>query len=606
MARENPANSRKAYIRYVIDFLNQNVHILIKKGFHSVNTLKAREKNFKKFTDHSEKKFFKAFHFTTTPETDTLDQIQKAFDIPVSFGKFEFELEKGNVEFAKFIEELQEKKISQPERNDNEKQEINSDQLTEDKEQIYVKGGQWTKPTFYVPTFCILILSSFFFYKYKIASSYEINVFTQDNLLFDTTAGSYNILLLPFQSLGKPQIGKAGIENTIITRLIDMNDKDKLNLQIKFDTIDHIHGYAQAEALGKKLHAHLAIWGDFYENDKSENEACLKFINISSKNLVLGGKEKGDSGIEKMISLSEVMQGKLQKDVDYIIYWVAAFHASDKKDYMKALGFFVKIERTGNVTDQLFGVMAGYYFILECYDQSEMYYEKAIQLNSSDAIYHMNYAVLLLQRSKNKSKAKEEFERALQIDSNIVELQVDYANILYAEFGEKDKAKLHYQKALQIDSKNIMLRNNYATFLERLYDNYEDAIKYLNAQLKINSNDFDAQDYLAFLLATKTKDSLGAKEHYEMAIKINPNNAPSHLNYANLLFLKFNDSIGAKTNYESAIAINPKFAYAHFNYALLLMKKFRKLNEARNQYLIAIREDPTFKNKVIEMCLGIK
>ena len=384
---------------------------------------------------------------------------------------------------------------------------------------------------------------------------------------FDTSKGSYNILFFPFQPLEKCQFKKTDIESTIITRLNDMSYTDNLNLQVIYDTIDCIRTYVEADSIGKKFNANLVIWGDLYEHCSSDNkEACLKFINISSQNFIPGIKNKGESGIENMASLSEVREGKLQKDIDYIIYWVAASRAFSKEDYTIALKHFKKIENFDNATYELFFNIATCNYYLHHLDDVKKYLEKVLEMNPNYSPAISNYVILL-----DKENAKKYFEKCIKKYPNNISLLNNYANFLQDKnFNDKESAKAQYAKALSINPSNAILHNSYANFLQ---DN---------------------------------NDTANAKKHYKQALRLNPNFAVAHFNYALLLVKKFNNREDAKEHFEEALNIDPSNAIFHNSYAYFLQDKFNDTENAKKHYLEAIRLDSTFKNKEEDSYFGIK
>ncbi|NVN96478.1 MAG: hypothetical protein HXX18_14475 [Bacteroidetes bacterium] len=167
------------------------------------------------------------------------------------------------------------------------------------------------------------------------------------NYKFDTLSlnKNYNILVAPFHLFEDCRIQKTNIESAIIARLYKKSDKDTLNLHIKLYELDTILSFNDAILVGEKEKVDLVIWGDLYEHCSNDNKACLKFVNISKEINVPGLDFKGETNIENFSSLSEITEGKLQKDIDYIIYWDAALRSISNNDFNRALYYFKIIER---------------------------------------------------------------------------------------------------------------------------------------------------------------------------------------------------------------------------------------------------------------------
>jgi len=112
-------NKRKAYIKYAMQFLEENTNIWNNLGFHSFKSFIDRPKNFEIFLKKNEdfyeqnkndletisKTIYNAFAQKTIQPTDiTLERIHSAFSIPLSFGEFEFKLENQTPDFLKYLE----------------------------------------------------------------------------------------------------------------------------------------------------------------------------------------------------------------------------------------------------------------------------------------------------------------------------------------------------------------------------------------------------------------------------------------------------------------------------------------------------------------------
>jgi len=387
---------------------------------------------------------------------------------------------------------------------------------------------------------------------------------------FDTTKGSFNVLLLPFEPLEKCKYKETHIETALVRRLDSLNVSDNLNLQVKFDTLHCIHTCEEAEALGKKLRANLVIWGDLYEHCSPDTtEACLKYINLSAKSIP-GVDNKGGTDVTKLASLAEMKQGKLQKNIDYILYWTAAARAYKKSNFALALSHFKIVEKTGSQSDELFFYIANCSYYLRQIKAAEKYYVAALRINPSYVWAHDNYAILLEIQSNDIAGAKKHYENALEIDQNDAGVHLHYANLLAYKLNDAAGAKTHYEWSLKLDSNNTDAHGNYA-----------------------------------ILLADKLNDSQGAKKHYERLLAIDPKDAVAHYYYAIFLEDKLNEVENAKKHYERALEINPRYADAYCNCAKLLKEKLNRPKEALAYYKKAIQLDPAIKTSERDKLFGL-
>jgi len=446
-----------------------------------------------------------------------------------------------------------------------------------------IENKKWRKILLIsLPLIALLLTFYFLSAKYLPKTDQTRNETINSSIVpFDTSASSYNVLLFPFQPLENCQY-KSDIERTIITRLQDMNELENLNLQVKFDSIACVRTYADADSIGRKLNANLVIWGDLYEHRFSDNkEACLKYKVIVPKNVVFGNEWQGESGIQHLQSLSQVREGKLQKEIDYIIYWIAGLDAYSKHNYIASLNHFRKIEKI-NITDDLYYEMAVSYYYLNSFDSAKSYLEKSFQINPDFANAHYTYAILMGDKFKKKEVAQEHFIITLQIDPNFIDAHVRYAILLYDKFNSKEKAKEHFEDALKLDSNNLWVHYHYAHFL-----------------------------------GDKLKDRINATLHWEKLFQIPKKDARAHLAYGLCLF-NWNEFEGGRGLFEKAIEISPDSVSLHRLFVMKYLEEALKKNndnsilhyvysciltydnniiDAKKHYLEAIRLDPTLKNK---------
>ena len=101
----NAEKKRRAYMRYVKNYLEENMHILSALGYQSLSFFISRQRNFKSVIKNTndQKKIYNAFNNKTIPETETLNELARAFKIPVKYEKFDNELAKKNVQYSQFL-----------------------------------------------------------------------------------------------------------------------------------------------------------------------------------------------------------------------------------------------------------------------------------------------------------------------------------------------------------------------------------------------------------------------------------------------------------------------------------------------------------------------
>ena len=165
---------------------------------------------------------------------------------------------------------------------------------------------------------------------------------------FKRTENGYHILILPFAPLENCTNRDTEIEQALKKRLLEMSEARGLGLQVKYyQGAKCPHTYEEGREIGRLFKADLVIWGDYYEKCTSDSlTACLKYALVQKA--PVGVKEKGGGDKPEQLDLEEVREGKLQKDIDFIIYWTLGLREFEQKKYMQAVGYFKVVEEIGN------------------------------------------------------------------------------------------------------------------------------------------------------------------------------------------------------------------------------------------------------------------
>jgi tetratricopeptide (TPR) repeat protein len=381
--------------------------------------------------------------------------------------------------------------------------------------------------------FCIYI----FFSKKHILLSNEIAFEKSTNLLFDTSKHTYNILLLLFNPIDTCEKQSTGIENAIITRLREMNTLDSLDLQISFKPIQ-VENINAAHSIGKAEFADLVIWGDFYEKCNSPNEACIKYVQILNEDKIHFNK----STIET-ISPKEISNGKLQYDINYLIYWIAGFRNYRKSSLEKAIKFFKEALRWDNENfhnDKYFYLYMSYFYLKEM-DSAKVYIKKALNYkDESSFIDHFYLAQIAHFYDKDYDVAQEHYKKALALSPTALVLLADYGYFLENCRYDTIGAKEYYRKALLIDS---------------LY------LPVLNRLLSLNK--FGVVDRRECKILFKRMIYYLKKESKNTQDLSNP-----YLLYANFLCYRMNDLKGAIYYYKKAIELDTTNSNAYYYFGL--------------------------------------
>ena len=441
-----------------------------------------------------------------------------------------------------------------------------------------------------------------------IANKSEIN-----GVPFDTTIkDSYNILLFPFEPLEECQFKKTDIERTIVLRLNEMNERDNLGLQIYFDSTTCISGYSDADSIGRKLMADLVIWGELYQQCENDTkDVSLRFANISFKNYAPGIRATNETEITKITSTSEIREGKLQMETDYVVYWVAGYNNMLKRNYSRAVSHFKKIKNL-NIYGEL--MVANCYRDMEKWDEAKLQYEKIINTEPYFAEARNNYAILLGEHYKKYRESKEQYEFILHNKSAYLIGNEDspvypkwsmfclnYARLLFSKLNDKEEAEKYFLRAFEYDSTNLLAHADYGVFLYEVKKDTLNAFIHLASGISMNPDKYGsgtfnitAYRYLAHILMIMNKYEL-SETIYKMAIIFNPNDPGFHFDYAYLLDKKINDTVNARKHYEKAIELYPNLAIAH----VMLSSLIKDPTESAQHIIIAMGLDSTINNVVL-------
>lgn len=520
----------KAYMRYVLHYLRENRQILEDKGFGSIDFIKERGSNFKPFIEGNyrndsvptiQKNFYKAFNLITGPETNTLFAIHKVFNIPIDFEKFEFELKNKNEKYTRFLEEPSSDEIKQSEKTDVLITENSKNNSHEREKEIYerkeFKQKKWKKITL-ISFLSLLILFIFCWLIFHAPTNESIRPNKVENsaiVPFDTSKGSFNILILPFNPIGNFKFEENDMGLALLRRFNDMKTEDSLNLQVKF-VIDSVTSHESADSIGKLYGADIVLWGDLYEKYKGDStQACLKYVLVKLPESKI---KYGSSGIESFASMAEITRGTLQRDIDYIIYFLFGVEEILNDNYQIALGHFEHIN-TEMRDEVILCLIADCHLFLKSFKKAEEYYLKTLKISPDYGKAHNNLAFLL------------------------------------KEIGDYEGAKQHYMKAINGKSNRELAHYNLAELLKENFKDYEGARKNYLKAIEINPDFERAYNNLGVLLQEEFEGYVEARQYYLQAIEIEPNYAMAHYNLAGLLLI-LHDEENSKKHYLKATELD--------------------------------------------------
>jgi len=286
---------------------------------------------------------------------------------------------------------------------------------------------------------------------------------------FPEKEGSFNVLLLPFQPLEDCTFKETFLEETLRRRLLALSEEKQLNLQVKLDTLQTCPAtFDEGKAIGKNLNADLVIWGDFYEQCESDtSQACLKYALV--KDIYINIAAAGQTGIQPLRSMTQLTEGYLQEDIDYIIYWTIGNRYYGIGNYREAAAAFqTAYQLRGEDIDILTKLS---FALMEAGELSEAenYFRRSLQLREEryDPDHHavasgLNQLAILLQDQGRYAEAESLYRRALEIgertlgrDDLAVASWLNNLATLLSDQGNYAEAEPLFRRALKIDEKAL-------------------------------------------------------------------------------------------------------------------------------------------------------
>ncbi|MCA5005946.1 tetratricopeptide repeat protein [Sphingobacterium bovistauri] len=171
-----------------------------------------------------------------------------------------------------------------------------------------------------------------------------------------------------------------------------------------------------------------------------------------------------------------------------IIYFTSLAYAV-KEDYEKSKDLLETAlnysENDNNYLRSLiYGSLGDMYHQLKMQSMSDVAYEEAIALDSTNVSALNNYAYYLAQRKQDLEKAADFSKRTNDIDPNSATFMDTYAWVLFQQ-GKFDDALFWIEKAVKLDSKSSVLLEHYGDILSKL-NRDKDAILQWKKALEID------------------------------------------------------------------------------------------------------------------------
>jgi len=275
--------------------------------------------------------------------------------------------------------------------------------------------------------------------------------------------------------------------------------REEINL---IDTLCATNDSSEAREMGKKMGAHVVIWG-MIEKTRVEAEIephiaiCRPFKQVQLKARELSTESRVSIGELEKIDFAK----RKAAEIADVVMFILGFAKYKLEDYKSALKIFQ--ERIAEKdADVWFGIgNCCYYLYRPKYEKALAAYCKAIELDSACAKAYCNIGNIFLE-SKKFTEAMEKFKEGIEADSNFSNAYCSWG-VALEKTGLLDQAIEKYEKAIQIDSTNAEAYNNWGVVLGKL-DSLDAAVEKYKKAIQVDPKNVIAYFNLGNTLLRRT------------------------------------------------------------------------------------------------------
>lgn len=294
------------------------------------------------------------------------------------------------------------------------------------------------------------------------SSGNKLSAFHKNDSLF------LKVLLLPFRPDISSKYVNVNYKAQLIERLAKISEKDSLKIKI-LDIYDSVYPKTVTEAreIGNMKNADLVIWGSYEENQLIGGSDKIRIRYAILKNFEIDASLiTGDSEMQELKSLSQLRNGYLQENIEYLLYWIQGLYFYKKREYRSAAKYFEIINTT-----------------IPNYADAESYFRL------SEILFDLgDYRNALL----NSQKYYNTLLNAPTIDSLLLSKALCFLGSNYAQLSKFDSAFNSFETAINIQRSNRdgcddclpFSLSNYA-LAKALEGNYTEADKLISESLNI-------------------------------------------------------------------------------------------------------------------------
>ncbi|MEM6877272.1 MAG: DUF5763 domain-containing protein, partial [Bacteroidota bacterium] len=195
-----------------------------------------------------------------------------------------------------------------------------------------------------VGTVLIFLMDIFDFFDLKKPISYLNISHTETVSFLDTSL--FNVAILPFFPTKDCTIEDTEYEKQLLIRLDEIGALEDGKTEYKLFELEKFLPTERAVLdFGTVNNADLVVWGMYDEDCETENKIRIRYNFTSNHKLNFGNlfAQKGDSGFITLTKDQSILQGSLQEDLEFLLFWTSGIAAMLNQEAAKAFDLFDKI-----------------------------------------------------------------------------------------------------------------------------------------------------------------------------------------------------------------------------------------------------------------------
>ncbi|CAL2095588.1 protein of unknown function [Tenacibaculum sp. 190524A02b] len=149
---------------------------------------------------------------------------------------------------------------------------------------------------------------------------------------------TFKLLVMPFNRDRVSNLNsKASIEDQFLRRFNKIRKRDSLNIEIAFLKTDSPPSDEfDIQPILDEYKPNMIIWGNYEENINDETKIAINYSISSEISLSLGIPKNMETNLTSINSMESIRNGKLQGDIDNIIFWIVANYHFKKNEFNKS------------------------------------------------------------------------------------------------------------------------------------------------------------------------------------------------------------------------------------------------------------------------------